>query len=133
MTLVYCGSLASVHGLVPACPSRMFCVSAYAIFLAQIYKHSLASVLPTLSNWSCRSDLVVVSQSCEDCLIELPIGITLQPASVVSHTAATGRAQHNLISVSVVAGRLSSWSQVPLRISGQKPPVKAPSSSLTLL
>ena len=39
----------------------------------------------------------------------------------------TGRAQRDLISVCVVAGRLSNESQVP------QPPVKAPSSSLTFL
>ena len=55
----------------------------------------------------------------EDCLIRLPIGFSFQPARVVSHPAA------------VLDGQscTSSESQVPLRFSGQKPPVNAPSSS----
>ena len=64
-------------------------VTAYAIFLAQVCKHSLTSELPTPLDWSCTTDLVVIGQKVvEDCLIGLPIGFALQPARVVSHPAA---------------------------------------------
>ena len=73
MTLVYCGSLASVHSHKPASPS---CVSASCstpvrmlLFLAQVCKHCLAS-------WS----IGVVG----NCLIGLLIGFASQPARSAS-------------------------------------------------
>ena len=40
------GSLASVHGLMPTCPSHVTaCVTIAAFFLAQVWKHTLASAV----------------------------------------------------------------------------------------
>ena len=65
MTLVYSGSLASVHSHRPASPSRVSasCSTplAHALLLAQVFKHRLASVLPTL-DCPCRSDHVVIDR-----------------------------------------------------------------------
>ena len=48
----------------------------------QVCKHRLASVLSTLSDWSCRSDLVVVGRSCG----RLSTRLALQLARVISHS-----------------------------------------------
>ena len=89
MTLVCCGSLAAVHGLVPAkialsasCPT-----SLHLLFFWLKSASSVSRACPDSSDraWS---DLVAVDlKTVEDCLIRLPIGFALQPARVVSYPA----------------------------------------------
>ena len=89
MTLVYCGSLASVRSRKPACPYRVSasCSTALhctALFLAQICKHRLASfsrLLIVLAGANSSLSIEIVG----DCLIFLPVGFALQPARVASY------------------------------------------------
>ena len=83
MTLVYFGPLASEHSHKPASPSRVFAscsTSLHCFFcLAQVCKHRLATVLPTL-DCLCRSDHV------GNCLIGLLVRFALLRARVPSYS-----------------------------------------------
>ena len=91
------------------------------VCMAQVCKHRVASTCPLLTVLAGAISSLSI-EAVEDCLIEL---------SPIQWLSPTGKTQLDLSSVSVTAGRISGESQAPLKISGQKPPVRAPSSSLT--
>ena len=71
-----------------------------------------------------------------DCPIVPPSGFAFQPACFASHPVAKTRhvkAHHDQSPLSVIAGCISAERQAPLKVSGQKLPVKTPTSSSTLL
>ena len=78
------GSLASVHSHVTRV-CIVFHAIAYAIFLAQVCKHRLASVLPTLIVLA-RSITSLSIGVVGNCLIGLLIGFASQPARVPSNS-----------------------------------------------
>ena len=134
LTLVYFGSLAAVHGLVPACPSRVSAsspTSLHMFFLAQVCKPCLASASQLFRlcvrerSRCCRLKLwKTASSDCQSDSLYNP-----HASFLIQRLSLTATGQHDLDSVSVVAGRVSSESQVPIRIRCHEPPVKTPSSS----
>ena len=139
MTLVYCGSLASVHSHRPANPSRVSASCSTLLHMLSFWLESASTVLRAccqLFDCSCRSDHVVVDWSCwkPNCLSGLLNGFALQPAFLfITCDPDTGKHYHDLSLVSVVAGRVSAESQAPLEVSGQRLPLEALLSSSTLL
>ena len=100
-----------------------------ALFLAQACKHRLASasrLLTVLAGAISSLSAEVVG----DCPTGLLIGFALQPARIASYLVAVTR---HVSPVSVTAGRVTAESQAPLKVSGQKLFVKAPTSSSTQL
>ena len=132
MKPVYCGSLAPVHSHKPASLSvsrvcRVFLVTAHSVFLAQVCKRRLASVVPTLRTVLARVGAItsLAIGAVGNCLaVLLP--------SYPSLWFRRAKAHHVLSQESVVVGRVFAESQKPLKVSGQKLPVKAPLSSSTL-
>ena len=129
MPPVYCGSIASVRSPTPACPYGVSasCSTALhcSLFLVQAFKHRLASVsrlLTVLAGAISSLSIEVV----EDCFIGLPIGLPLQPARVDSYPvlSLTREALPDESSGSVLASRVTVEGQAPLKVSGQKLPVR---------
>ena len=89
VTLVYCGSLASVHSHTPANASRVSVSCSTLLHMLSFWLESASTVLRAccqLFDCSCRSDHVVVDWSCwkPNCLISLVNGFALQPAFLFS-------------------------------------------------
>ena len=133
MTLVHCGSLASVHSHKPASPSRVsasFLTSSHcSSYLAQLCKHRLASVLPTSLTILARIGAILSVSSLPDyCWVALQ----RTRASLLRLGGPYTRKYTRLSWVSVTAGRVSAESRAPFTVSGQKPPVKAPPSVIAV-
>ena len=137
MTLVYCGSLASVHSHKAASPSRVspsrhFTVSFSGSSLQAPSCERVARSLSVPAGTITSLSLGVVG----DCLIGLLIGHALQPARVPSNPVLVNPTQENTLRPEPsVCGCGSCICEEPtlLKVSGQRLPEKALPSSSTLL
>ena len=141
MTLVYCGSLASVHSHKPARPSRVSASCPTSLHCS--FSGSSLQAPPCVrvaNHFDClctsRSDLVALDQSSWKQPHRTTLGIAFLRARVPLHsvpTVPTRESAIRLSRVSVIAGRVSAEGQASFKVSGQKQPVNTPPSSSALL
>ena len=128
LTLVYCGSLPSVHACLHRAPR--YCICSFSGSSLQAPSCERDSLLTVLAGAITSLSIGVVG----NCLIGLLIGFALQPAPMLSYSVLVIPARENTpLPEPVVAGRVSAESQAPFKRSGQWLPVKALLSSSTLL
>ena len=121
MTLVYCGSLASVHRHKPASPSDVSascCTSLHCSFSGSSLQAPSCERVPTL-DCSCRRDLVFVDRSCHQATDRTRSSARTH-RFLSSGVSKHEKAQHDLSPGSVLAARVAS--QALLRIRGPRYP-----------